>query len=84
MSEYDIDVLFFNDFLMILYVKVDVEQLWRVLINLIINSIKFMDKEKRRIDIVFFVIESEFIIEVKDNGSGILFEVLVYIFDWFY
>ena len=52
MSEHDIDVLFSNDSLTTLYAKADAEQLRRVLINLTTNSIKFMDKERRRIDIV--------------------------------
>jgi histidine kinase len=84
MSEHDIDVLFANDSLTTLYAKADAEQLRRVLINLTTNSIKFMDKERRRIDIVLFATESELIIEVKDNGAGISPEALAHIFDRFY
>src|SRR6478609_6460725 len=84
MSEHDIDVLFSNDSLTTLYAKADAEQLRRVLINLTTNSIKFMDKERRRIDIVLSATESELIIEVKDNGAGISSEALAHIFDRFY
>jgi histidine kinase len=84
MSEHDIDVLFSNDSLTTLYAKADAEQLRRVLINLTTNSIKFMDKERKRIDIVLSATESELIIEVKDNGAGISPEALAYIFDRFY
>ncbi|WP_176585401.1 sensor histidine kinase [Priestia megaterium] len=84
MSEHDIDVLFSNDSLTTLYAKADAEQLRRVLINLTTNSIKFMDKERRRIDIVLSATESELIIEVKDNGAGISPEALAHIFDRFY
>jgi histidine kinase len=84
MSEHDIDVLFSNDSLTTLYAKADAEQLRRVLINLTTNSIKFMDKERKRIDIVLSATESELIIEVKDNGAGISPEALAHIFDRFY
>ncbi|MBU3569091.1 HAMP domain-containing histidine kinase [Priestia aryabhattai] len=84
MSEHDIDVLFSDNSLTTLYAKADAEQLRRVLINLTTNSIKFMDKERKRIDIVLSATESELIIEVKDNGSGISLEALAHIFDRFY
>jgi histidine kinase len=84
MSEHNIDVLFSNDSLTTLYAKADAEQLRRVLINLTTNSIKFMDKERKRIDMVLSATESELIIEVKDNGSGISPEALAHIFDRFY
>lgn len=66
------------------YVKVDTDKLRRVIMNLITNSIKFMDKEDKRIELVLSENESEVIVRIVDNGCGIEPRALPYIFNKFY
>jgi histidine kinase len=65
-------------------VKVDVQQLKRVIINIVENSVKYMDKENGRIQVVLEEDEEKVTIVFKDNGQGIDKEALPYIFDRFY
>lgn len=65
-------------------VKADVQQLKRVIINIVENSVKYMDKDKGKIDIELED-EGDYVsIAFKDNGQGISKESLPYIFDRFY
>ena len=67
-----------------IYVFADPQNLKRVLVNIIQNSVKYMDKEEGKIRINVVLREEEAIIQVKDNGRGIEQEVLPHIFDRFY
>ncbi|MDP4091439.1 MAG: HAMP domain-containing sensor histidine kinase [Bacillota bacterium] len=67
-----------------LKVRADVQQLKRVIINIVENSVKYMDKEKGRIDIELNAEDGRVVIAFRDNGQGIPKEALPYIFDRFY
>lgn len=62
----------------------DAEQLKRVINNVISNSIKYMDKEERRIQIRLRDVGDFIQIEMEDNGRGIEAREVPYIFERFY
>lgn len=66
------------------YVKIDRERMRRVIINIIDNSRKYMDKDQGLITIMLRETHSSIIIELKDNGSGIDKDNINRIFDRFY
>jgi len=66
------------------YVKIDRERLMRVILNIIDNSRKYMDKKKGEITILLRETNSSIIIEIRDNGSGIEENDVNKIFDRFY
>jgi len=73
-----------NDLDGIKYVKIDRERLMRVILNIIDNSRKYMDKQQGEITILVRETNSSIIIEVRDNGSGINEKDVNKIFDRFY
>ncbi len=62
----------------------DVEQLKRVINNIISNSIKYMDKEKGKIQIRLKDVGDFIQVEIEDNGKGIEAKNVPYIFERFY
>ena len=66
------------------YVKIDRERMMRVILNIIDNSRKYMDKEQGEITILLRETISSIIIEIRDNGSGIDEKDVNKIFDRFY
>jgi len=66
------------------YVKIDRERLMRVVLNIIDNSRKYMDKQQGTITILLRETNSSIIIEIRDNGSGIDESDVNKIFDRFY
>ncbi|WP_139491821.1 sensor histidine kinase [Brevibacillus dissolubilis] len=71
-------------------VTADREKLKRVLINIVQNSLKYMDKADKRLDIWLSAKagtdeeDGTVTLEIQDNGPGIEAENLPYIFDRFY
>lgn len=66
------------------HVKADREQLKRAISNIIQNSLKYMDKTHKEINVSLISSEEEVRVEISDNGSGIEKENLPFIFDDFY
>jgi signal transduction histidine kinase len=73
-----------NDLKQSNYVKIDRERMMRVIINIIDNSRKYMDKKQGQITIILRETNSSIIIELRDNGSGIDKNDINRIFDRFY
>ncbi len=66
------------------FVKVDRERFMRVVLNIIDNSRKYMNKEQGEITIMLRETNSSIIIEIRDNGCGIDDRDANKIFDRFY
>lgn len=64
--------------------KLDVIQMKRVMVNIIQNSMKYMDKDRHIIEITLESVDDNIRIEIADNGEGIKPEHLEMIFDRFY
>lgn len=62
----------------------DAEQMKRVINNIVGNSVKYMDKPKKRISIRVKDVGDFIQVEIEDNGKGIGAKELPYIFDRFY
>ncbi|MDD4400670.1 MAG: HAMP domain-containing sensor histidine kinase [Desulfitobacteriaceae bacterium] len=66
------------------YVLLDRERMKRVIMNILDNSRKYMDKDQGEINIILRETLTSLIIELRDNGSGISKGDLPHIFDRFY
>jgi len=80
----NIEICLKNDLDGLKYVNIDRERLMRVILNIIDNSRKYMDKEQGKITILLRETNSSIIIEIRDNGSGIDEKDVNKIFDRFY
>ncbi|GGP15563.1 sensor histidine kinase [Oceanobacillus neutriphilus] len=65
-------------------VTADREKLRRVVMNIIQNSLKYMDKEQKEIQVNLTSESDRIVVEMKDNGKGIREEDIPYIFQSFY
>jgi signal transduction histidine kinase len=65
-------------------VLIDRDKFKRVLTNVIENSVKYMDKENKRIGLLAFAEGEAIRIEIVDNGQGIESAALPHIFERFY
>lgn len=84
LEKFNIKIQLKNDLKKSNYVKIDRERMRRVIINIIDNSRKYMDKDQGLITIMLRETHSSIIIELKDNGSGIDKDDINRIFDRFY
>lgn len=78
------EITYFNYCSKEVNVMVDSEQLKRVITNIIMNAIKYNDKEKGRINIRLRQDEDYVQVEIEDNGMGIDEHDLPFIFDRLY
>lgn len=67
-----------------MYVTADREKLKRVLVNLINNSVKYMDKDQKNITISLYEGDNDITVKIADNGQGIKPSALPYVFNRFY
>ncbi|WP_080876090.1 sensor histidine kinase [Oceanobacillus timonensis] len=65
-------------------VEADREKLRRVVMNIIQNSFKYIDKPQKEIQVHLTSETNKIVVEMKDNGSGIKEEDMPYIFESFY
>jgi histidine kinase len=66
------------------HVQADREKFKRVLANIINNSLKYMDKEKKELKISLHSNQENVEISIADNGPGIPTESIPHIFNQFY
>lgn len=62
----------------------DRDQLRRVVGNIVQNSLKYMDKEEKWMEVRLLSDPDQVRVEIEDNGVGIAAEALPHIFDSFY
>jgi signal transduction histidine kinase len=65
-------------------VFMDSQKIKRVILNIVGNSLKFMDKDQKRLNLTFAEDSGNLVIKIRDNGIGIAREELDKIFDRFY
>lgn len=65
-------------------VEADREQLRRAVTNIVQNSLKYMNKDQKKIEVHLTSDMKQVRVEIKDNGSGISSDDIPYIFDSFY
>jgi signal transduction histidine kinase len=64
--------------------RMDAQKIKRVILNIVSNAVKFMDKPEPRIHLHFGRSEDRWVIGVTDNGPGLSPGELEHIFDRFY
>lgn len=79
-----VDLTYFNYLHEEPVVIADAEQLKRVINNIVSNSIKYMDKQHKVINIRLRDVGDFVQVEIEDNGKGIANKDLIKIFDRFY
>lgn len=80
----NIKINLINDLKGIRYITIDRERMRRVIMNIIDNSRKYMNKEKGQITIKLRETNLSVVIEMRDNGAGIQEDDVNRIFDRFY
>jgi hypothetical protein len=80
----NIKIRFENNLKSSQFVMIDRERMRRVIVNIIDNSCKYMDKKQGEIIIKFRETSTSVIVEIRDNGKGIKETEINKIFDKFY
>ncbi len=65
-------------------VNIDVDQIDRVLGNIIDNSIKYKEKDRVQVTVSVYEAAQEVLVSVQDDGNGVPPESLPYIFESYY
>jgi signal transduction histidine kinase len=84
LNRYNIEISLENHLTSSKYVMLDRERMKRVIMNIIDNSRKYINKENGQITILLRESNQSIITELKDNGAGINKDDLNKIFDRFY
>jgi signal transduction histidine kinase len=84
LNKSNIEINLENDLKESTFVKIDLERMKRVVMNIIDNSRKYMDKAQGKITIMLRETNLSVIIEIRDNGTGIDKKDIKSIFDRFY
>lgn len=71
LNKYNIDIVLNNNLTSIKFVMLDPDRMKRVILNIIENSKKYMNKEQGKITINLRETKNSIIIELRDNGPGI-------------
>lgn len=79
-----IDLIYKNNIKSEVEVCIDIEQLKRVINNIVGNSVKYMDKEHGIIEVTLDEFNDMIQVTFRDNGKGVAKEDLNKIFDRFY
>lgn len=66
------------------YVNIDQQKIKRVIMNIVQNSMKYMDKDHREVKIILRDKKDTILLSIEDNGRGIEEEHLERIFEKFY
>jgi len=66
------------------FLYIDRAQIRRVVLNILDNSKKYMNKEEGKIEVTLREKDNNIIVQIKDNGAGIPKNDLPFIFDKFY
>lgn len=84
LEKVNIKINLINELEGVRYITIDRERMRRVIMNIIDNSRKYMDKEEGQITISLRETNLSIVIEIRDNGAGIEKEDANKIFDRFY
>lgn len=84
LNKNNITVTYKNNCMEPVFALIDREKINRVMLNIVNNSVKYMDKDQGFIEVTLDQKDSYSIIKIKDNGRGISKGSLPYIFNRFY
>ncbi|MEG6614218.1 HAMP domain-containing sensor histidine kinase [Pseudoclostridium thermosuccinogenes] len=84
LEKYNIKIELHNELKECRYVLIDRDRMRRVVVNIIDNARKYMNKAEGKIDIILRETNSSIVVEIRDNGAGIPKAAISQVFDRFY